>query len=85
MTWCLYEEKSFVLFVLIVFVLHNLLERYETIKDGKLFAHKRVVWRIESEIAECSRKIREIKLHYDHWRETMRKTLAELSNLHKVR
>lgn len=82
MIWCLYEEKSF---VVIEFVLHNLLERYETIKERKLLAHRRVVWRIESEIAECSRKIREIELHYDQEREKMRKTLAELSNLHKVR
>lgn len=59
--------------------------RYERDKEQKLLAHRRVVWRIESEIAERSRKIREIELHYAQEREKIRKTLAELSNLHKVR
>lgn len=76
------KEKSF---AVIVFVLHNMLKRYEMVRDRKLLAHRRVVWRIESDLAECSRKIREIELHYDQERDKMRKTLAELSNLHKVR
>lgn len=61
------------------------MKRYERDKEQKRLAHRRVVLRIESEIAECSRKIREIELHSAEESERMRKTLAELTNLHKAR
>lgn len=58
--------------------------RYERNREQKRLAHRRIILRIESEIAESSRKIREMELHSAQEREKMRITVAELLNLHRV-
>lgn len=59
--------------------------RYEREKEQKLWAHRRVVLRIESEIAISSMKIRAIEAQCTEEGERMKAAAAELSNLHKVR
>ncbi|KAL3637016.1 hypothetical protein CASFOL_019315 [Castilleja foliolosa] len=59
--------------------------RYEKDKERKRLAHRRVVLRMESEIAECLRKIQEIKLRASEEKEKMNKAVVELMNLHKIR
>ncbi|KAL3507031.1 hypothetical protein ACH5RR_032413 [Cinchona calisaya] len=59
--------------------------RYERDREQKRLAHRRIVLRIESEIAESSRKIREMELQSVEEREKMRITVAELLNLRRVR
>ncbi|GFP82047.1 F-box protein skip24 [Phtheirospermum japonicum] len=59
--------------------------RYEKDKERKRLAHKRVVLRMESEIAERLRKIQEIKLHASQEKEKMNKAVAELMNLRRIR
>ncbi|THG00247.1 hypothetical protein TEA_000701 [Camellia sinensis var. sinensis] len=54
-------------------------------KARKLAAHHRAVLRIESQIAEHSRKLQEIQLRSVEETEKMKATGAELSNLRKVR
>ncbi|KAL7197858.1 hypothetical protein ACSBR2_020388 [Camellia fascicularis] len=59
--------------------------RFERDKARKLAAHHRAVLRIESHIAEHSRKLQEIQLRSVEETEKMKATGAELSNLCKVR
>ncbi|KAL0339924.1 UNVERIFIED_CONTAM: F-box protein SKIP24 [Sesamum radiatum] len=59
--------------------------RYEKDREQKRLAHRRVVLRIESEIAERLRKIQEIELQTSTEKEKMNKAVAELVNVHKVR
>ncbi|KAK6136991.1 hypothetical protein DH2020_029266 [Rehmannia glutinosa] len=59
--------------------------RYEKDRERKRLAHRRVVLRIESEIAEHLRKIQEIKLHSSEEKEKMNKAVAELLNLRRIR
>ncbi|GFZ09400.1 F-box family protein [Actinidia rufa] len=59
--------------------------RFERDRDRKLAAHRRAVLRIESQVAEHSRKLQEIKLRSVEETEKMKATVAELSNLRKVR
>ncbi|KAI7991786.1 F-box protein SKIP24 [Camellia lanceoleosa] len=59
--------------------------RFEREKARKLAAHHRSVLRIESQIAEHSRKLQEIQLRSVEETEKMKATGAELSNLRKVR
>ncbi|XP_027164283.1 F-box protein SKIP24 [Coffea eugenioides] len=59
--------------------------RYERGREQKRLAHRRIILRIESEVAESSRKIREMELHLAQEREKMRITVAELLNLRRVR
>ncbi|KAK4415349.1 F-box protein SKIP24 [Sesamum alatum] len=59
--------------------------RYEKDREQKRLAHRRVVLRIESEIAERLRKIQEIELRTSEEKEKMNKAVAELLNVHKVR
>ncbi|KAK4404613.1 F-box protein SKIP24 [Sesamum angolense] len=58
---------------------------YEKDREQKRLAHRRVVLRIESEIAERLRKIQEIELQTSVEKEKMNKAVAELLNVHKVR
>ncbi|THG00245.1 hypothetical protein TEA_000699 [Camellia sinensis var. sinensis] len=58
---------------------------FERGKARKLAAHHRAVLRIESQIAEHSRKLQEIQLRSVEETEKMKATGAELSNLRKVR
>ncbi|KAL2482933.1 F-box protein SKIP24 [Forsythia ovata] len=59
--------------------------RYEKDREQKRLAHRRLVLRIESEIAEHLRKIREIKLQTSEEKEKTNETVAELLNLRKIR
>lgn len=59
--------------------------RYERERVRKMAAHRRAVLRKESEIAEHSRKLRGIESGLAEDGEKMRATLAELSNLARVR
>lgn len=59
--------------------------RYEKNREQKRLACRRVVLRIESQIDEHLRKIREIKLQSSEEKEKMNKTVAELLNLRKIR
>lgn len=59
--------------------------RYEKDRELKRLAHRRAVLRIESEIAERLRKIREIELQCYEEKEKLNKTVAELVNLQKAR
>ncbi|KAK6159052.1 hypothetical protein DH2020_006366 [Rehmannia glutinosa] len=58
---------------------------YEKDRERKRLAHRRVVLRIESEIAEHLRKMQEIKLHSSEEKEKMNKAVAELLNLRRIR
>lgn len=60
-------------------------DRYEKDREKKRLAHRRAVLRIESEIAERLRKIREIKLQLLEEKKKMNKAAAELFNLHRIR
>ncbi|KAI3444194.1 hypothetical protein Pfo_000859 [Paulownia fortunei] len=59
--------------------------RYEKDREQKRLAHRRVVLRIESEIAEHLRKIQEIELQSSEEKEKMNTAVAELLNLRKIR
>ncbi|KAL1534060.1 F-box protein SKIP24-like isoform X2 [Salvia divinorum] len=59
--------------------------RYEKDREKKRLAHRRAVLRIESEIAECLRKIREIKLQCLEEKKKMNEAVAELLNLRRIR
>ncbi|GLT59627.1 hypothetical protein SLA2020_324350 [Shorea laevis] len=59
--------------------------RFERERKQKLLAHRRAVLRKQSQIAEHSRKLREIEARGREEREKLKSTVAELSNLHKVR
>ncbi|KAK9289382.1 hypothetical protein L1049_007537 [Liquidambar formosana] len=59
--------------------------RFERDKARKLAAHSRAVLRMESQIAERSRKLRELQLRSAEETEKMKATIAELSNVHKAR
>ncbi|KAL6525513.1 hypothetical protein OROHE_015820 [Orobanche hederae] len=59
--------------------------RYEKERERKRLAHRRVVLRIESEIAERLRKIQEIKLHASEEKDKMNKAVGELLNLRRIR
>lgn len=61
------------------------LNSFERDKDRKVLAHRRAVLKIESKIAEHSRKISEIKHLLAGETEKLRNTLLELSNLRNVR
>ncbi|XP_028113478.1 F-box protein SKIP24-like [Camellia sinensis] len=63
----------------------TLVKKFEREKARKLAAHHRAVLRIESQIAEHSRKLQEIQLRSVEETEKMKATGAELSNLRKVR
>ncbi|CAA0809759.1 F-box protein SKIP24 [Striga hermonthica] len=58
---------------------------YEKDRERKRLAHRRAVLRIESQIAEHSRKIQEIKVGTSDEKEKMNKAIVELSNLRKIR
>lgn len=59
--------------------------RFERDRARKLAAHRRAVLRIESQIAEHSRKLQEIQLRAAEETEKMKTAVAELSNLRKAR
>ncbi|XP_059296439.1 F-box protein SKIP24-like isoform X1 [Lycium ferocissimum] len=59
--------------------------RYLYIREQKLLAHRRAVLRIQSEINEHSRRIREMELRSAEEKEKMKNTVAELLNLRKIR
>ncbi|XP_060176662.1 F-box protein SKIP24-like [Lycium barbarum] len=59
--------------------------RYEKVREQKLLAHRRAVLRIQSEINEHSRRIREMELRSAEEKEKMKNTVAELLNLRKIR
>lgn len=59
--------------------------RYEKDREQKRLAHRRVVLRIESEIAERLRKIQEIELQSSEEKEKMNKAVTELLNLRRAR
>ncbi|KAM7500470.1 hypothetical protein LguiA_024884 [Lonicera macranthoides] len=59
--------------------------RFERDKERKLLAHRRTVLRVESRIAEHSRKIQEIQRGLAVESEKFNSTLLELSNLRRVR
>ncbi|GKV07638.1 hypothetical protein SLEP1_g19386 [Rubroshorea leprosula] len=59
--------------------------RFERERKQKLLAHRRTVLRKQSQIAEHSRKLREIEARGREEREKLKSTVAELLNLHKVR
>ncbi|XAR48330.1 hypothetical protein NMG60_11031107 [Bertholletia excelsa] len=59
--------------------------RFERDRARKLAAHRRAVLRIESQIVEHSRKLKEIQQRSVEETDKMRATVAELSNLHKAR
>ncbi|KAI4348518.1 hypothetical protein L6164_009232 [Bauhinia variegata] len=58
---------------------------FERDKERRIAAHRRAVLRKESQIAEHSRKLRQIETRMAQESTKMRETVAELSNLHKVR
>ncbi|XP_009777612.1 F-box protein SKIP24 [Nicotiana tabacum] len=59
--------------------------RYEKIREQKALAHRRAVLRIQSEINEHSRRIREMELRSAEEKEKMKNTVAEFLNLRKIR
>ncbi|GLT95434.1 hypothetical protein SLE2022_131160 [Rubroshorea leprosula] len=59
--------------------------RFERERKQKLLAHRRAVLRKQSQIAEHSRKLREIEARGREEREKLKSTVAELLNLRKVR
>ncbi|KAG8372304.1 hypothetical protein BUALT_Bualt12G0052300 [Buddleja alternifolia] len=59
--------------------------RYEKEREQKRLAQRRVVLRIESEIAERLRKIQEIEFQSSEEKDKMNKAVAELLNLNRVR
>lgn len=59
--------------------------RYTKDREQKRLAHRRVVLRIESEIAERLRKIQEIELRSSEEKEKMNEAVSELLNLHRAR
>lgn len=59
--------------------------RYEKDKAKRIAAHTRVVLRIESRIAEHSRKLEELRTRRLEETDRMKAVASELSNLHKVR
>ncbi|KAL7119936.1 hypothetical protein ACP275_02G092300 [Erythranthe tilingii] len=59
--------------------------RYARGREQKRLAHRRAVLRIESEIAERSRKIQEIEHHSFEEKEKLNKAVSELVNLHRIR
>lgn len=59
--------------------------RYEKVREQKVLAHRRAVLRIQSEINEHSRRIREMELRSAEEKEKMKNTVAEFLNLHKIR
>ncbi|KNA15400.1 hypothetical protein SOVF_096470 isoform A [Spinacia oleracea] len=58
---------------------------YEKDKAKRIAAHTRVVLRIESRIAEHSRKLEELRTRRLEETDRMKAVASELSNLHKVR
>ncbi|XP_052172897.1 F-box protein SKIP24-like isoform X5 [Diospyros lotus] len=58
---------------------------FERDRARKAAAHKRAVLRIESQVAQHSSKMQEIQLQLDEENEKMKATVAELSNVRKVR
>ncbi|KAL7119938.1 hypothetical protein ACP275_02G092300 [Erythranthe tilingii] len=58
--------------------------RYARGREQKRLAHRRAVLRIESEIAERSRKIQEIEHHSFEEKEKLNKAVSELVNLHRI-
>ncbi|XP_031251768.1 F-box protein SKIP24-like isoform X2 [Pistacia vera] len=59
--------------------------RFEKDRERKLAAHRRAVLRKESQVAENLRKIREIERKLREETDKMKSTVAELSNLRRVR
>lgn len=59
--------------------------RFEKDKARKLAGHQRAVLRVESQIAQHSRKLEEIQIRKMEETERMRATVLELSNLSKAR
>ncbi|KAL6988175.1 hypothetical protein U1Q18_013923 [Sarracenia purpurea var. burkii] len=59
--------------------------RFERDRARKLAAHRRVVLRIESQIAEHSRKLQEIQLRSVEETQKLKATVSELSNLSNIR
>ncbi|KAL7157620.1 hypothetical protein ABFS83_02G089400 [Erythranthe nasuta] len=59
--------------------------RYARVREQKRLAHRRAVLRIESEIAERSRKIQEIEHHSFEEKEKLNKAVSELVNLRRTR
>lgn len=59
--------------------------RYEKDREKKRLAHRRAVLRMESQIGEHTRKIRELKLQSLEEKEKTNKVVAELLNLRRIR
>lgn len=60
-------------------------DRYEKHREQKRLARRRAVLRIESQIGEKRRKIRELELQFLEEKEKMNKVTAELLNLRRTR
>ncbi|KAL1352306.1 hypothetical protein HN51_016299 [Arachis hypogaea] len=59
--------------------------RFERDKERRVAAHRRAVLRKESQVAEHSRRLRAIETRINQETSKMRETVAELSNLRRVR
>ncbi|KAJ7971984.1 F-box protein skip24-like [Quillaja saponaria] len=59
--------------------------RFERDKERKIAAHKRAVLRKESQISGHYLRLRDIEVQIGRESERIRETVAELSNLHRVR
>ncbi|MED6197341.1 hypothetical protein PIB30_055708 [Stylosanthes scabra] len=59
--------------------------RFERDKERRVAAHRRALLRKESQVAEHSRRLRAIETRVSQETSKMRETVAELSNLRRVR
>ena len=59
--------------------------RFERDKERRIAAHRRAVLRKESQIAEHSRKLRQIETRMVLETNKLKETVAELTNLRRVR
>ncbi|MED6218315.1 hypothetical protein PIB30_025719 [Stylosanthes scabra] len=59
--------------------------RFERDKERRVAAHRRALLRKESQVAEHSRRLRVIETRVNQETSKMRETVAELSNLRRVR
>ena len=59
--------------------------RFERDKERRVAAYRRALLRKESQVAEHSRRLRDIETRVGQETTKMRETIAELSNLRRVR
>ncbi|XLR07807.1 hypothetical protein S83_035745 [Arachis hypogaea] len=77
------EESSDFFVYFVINCLSGIL--FEIDKERRVAAHRRAVLRKESQVAEHSRRFRAIETRINQETSKMRKTIAEVSNLHRVK